>query len=120
MIYPVLKSSVSAFKKNDFRSTSADAAAAVGGNSVRGNFFASLAGSFIYFVTLTEAPILQGLIGSGMGKSPALALLLAGLALSLLSILVSNGVMGWKKTAHCILVVVAMATISGLLLKWLL
>ena len=74
-------------------------AAAVGGNSLRANFFASIAGAFMYFATLTEVPILQGLIGSGMGKGPALALLLAGPALSLPSMLVLNSVMGWKKTA---------------------
>jgi len=51
---------------------------AVGGNSIRANFFASIAGAFMYFATLTEVPIVQGLIGSGMGDGPALALLLAG------------------------------------------
>ncbi len=88
--------------------------AAVGGNSLRSNFFASFAGAFMYFATLTEVPILQGLIGSGMGKGPALALLLAGPALSLPSILVLNGVMGLKKTATFIVLVVVMATVSGL------
>lgn len=89
--------------------------AAVGGNSLRANFFASIAGAFMYFATLTEVPILQGLVGSGMGKGPALALLLAGPALSLPSMLVLNGVMGLKKTATFIVLVVIMATVSGLL-----
>lgn len=89
--------------------------AAVGGNSLKANFFASIAGAFMYFATLTEVPILQGLIGSGMGKGPALALLLAGPALSLPSMLVLNGVMGIKKTVTFIVLVVIMATISGLI-----
>jgi uncharacterized membrane protein YraQ (UPF0718 family) len=89
--------------------------AAVGGNSLRANFFASIAGAFMYFATLTEVPILQGLIGSGMGKGPALALLLAGPALSLPSMLVLNGVFGWKKTVTFVTLVVIMATISGML-----
>lgn len=89
--------------------------AAVGGNSLKSNFFASIAGAFMYFATLTEVPILQGLIGSGMGKGPALALLLAGPALSLPSMLVLNGIFGWKKTATFVILVVIMATISGLL-----
>jgi len=89
--------------------------AAVGGNSFRANFFASVAGSFMYFATLTEVPILQGLIGSGMGKGPALALLLAGPALSLPSMLVLNGIFGWKKTATFITLVVVLSTLSGML-----
>lgn len=88
--------------------------AAVGGNSFRANFFASVAGAFMYFATLTEVPILQGLIGSGMGKGPALALLLAGPALSLPSMLVLNGIMGLKKTVTFVVLVVVMATISGM------
>jgi hypothetical protein len=87
---------------------------AVGGNSLTSNFLASLIGAFMYFATLTEVPILQGLIGSGMGKGPALALLLAGPALSLPSMLVLNSIMGFKKTfVYCSLVVV-MATITGI------
>jgi uncharacterized membrane protein YraQ (UPF0718 family) len=87
---------------------------AVGGNSVGANLFASVVGAFMYFATLTEVPILQGLIGSGMGKGPALALLLAGPALSLPSMLVLRSVMGMQKTVvYCALVVV-MATLSGL------
>ncbi len=92
---------------------------AVGGNSLFANFFASIAGAFMYFATLTEVPILQGLIGSGMGKGPALALLLAGPALSLPSMLVLRSVMGGKKTLAFVTLVVIMATITGLLFGWL-
>ena len=88
--------------------------AAVGGNSLGANFLASVAGAFMYFATLTEVPILQGLIGNGMGKGPALALLLAGPALSLPNMLVIRGVMGTKKTLTYIVLVVIMATISGM------
>ena len=88
---------------------------AVGGNSLGANLFASVAGAFMYFATLTEVPILQGLMGSGMGKGPALALLLAGPALSLPSMLVLKSVMGTRKTAVYIGLVVIMATISGLI-----
>jgi len=77
--------------------------------------FASVAGALMYFATLTEVPIVQGLIGSGMGQGPALALLLAGPALSLPSILVVRSVLGAAKTATYVLLVVVMATISGLL-----
>lgn len=87
----------------------------VGGNSVFSNFFASIVGAFMYFATLTEVPILQGLIASGMGKGPALALLLAGPSLSLPNILVIRGVMGTQKTLVYVLLVVIMATISGLI-----
>jgi len=87
--------------------------AAVGGNSLAANFLSALVGAFMYFATLTEVPIVQGLIGSGMGKGPALALLLAGPALALPSILVIRGILGTQKTVvYCALVVV-MATISG-------
>ena len=88
---------------------------AVGGNSIMANFAASFAGAFMYFATLTEVPILQGLIGNGMGKGPALALLLAGPALSLPNMLVIRSFMGTKKTVVFINLVVVMATISGLL-----
>ena len=88
---------------------------AVGGNSLRANFFASIAGAFMYFATLTEVPIVQGLVGSGMGKGPALALLLAGPALSLPSLLVLRSVMGTKKTLVFVSLVVVMATITGVL-----
>ena len=89
--------------------------AAVGGNSVRANLFAAAAGAFMYFATLTEVPILQGLIGAGMGKGPALALLLAGPALSLPNMLVIRSVMGTQKTVVFVLLVIAMATISGII-----
>jgi hypothetical protein len=88
---------------------------AVGGNSFMANFAASFAGAFMYFATLTEVPILQGLIGNGMGKGPALALLLAGPALSLPNMLVIRSIMGTKKTVVFVCLVVMMATISGLL-----
>ena len=87
----------------------------VGGNSFMANFFASFAGALMYFATLTEVPIVQGLIGSGMGKGPALALLLAGPALSLPNMLVINSIMGPKKTAVFVSLVVIMATFSGML-----
>lgn len=87
---------------------------AVGGNSFWANFFASVVAAFMYFATLTEIPILQGLIGSGMGKGPALALLLAGPALSLPSMLVLKTVMGVKKTAAYVALVVIMSTFTGM------
>jgi uncharacterized membrane protein YraQ (UPF0718 family) len=87
----------------------------VGGNSLFSNFFASITGAFMYFATLTEIPILQGLINSGMGKGPALALLLAGPALSLPNMLVIRGVIGTQKTVVYISLVIVMATISGLI-----
>ncbi|MBU1702063.1 MAG: permease [Candidatus Eisenbacteria bacterium] len=88
---------------------------AVGGNSIRANLFASVAGAFMYFATLTEVPILQGLLGNGMGKGPALALLLAGPALSLPNMLVIRSVIGTKKTVVYVTLVVVMATVSGIL-----
>jgi uncharacterized membrane protein YraQ (UPF0718 family) len=88
---------------------------AVGGNSLQSNLFASVAGAFMYFATLTEVPILQGLIGNGMGKGPALALLLAGPALSLPNMLVIRSVLGTKKTVVFTSLVIAMATSSGML-----
>ncbi len=87
----------------------------VGGNSVLANFFASIIGAFMYFATLTEVPILQGLIANGMGKGPALALLLAGPALSLPNMLVIRSVIGTQKTIVFVSLVVVMATISGLI-----
>jgi len=87
----------------------------VGGNSLRANFFASLVGALMYFATLTEIPILQGLLGSGMGHGPALALLLAGPALSLPNMLVIRSVLGTKKTIVYVVLVVIMATCSGML-----
>jgi len=87
----------------------------VGGNSLGANLFASVVGAFMYFATLTEVPILQGLLGAGMGKGPALALLLAGPALSLPNMLVIRSVIGTKKTLIFICLVVTMSTVSGLL-----
>jgi uncharacterized membrane protein YraQ (UPF0718 family) len=88
---------------------------AVGGNSILSNLFASVAGAFMYFATLTEVPILQGLIGNGMGQGPALALLLAGPALSLPNMLVIRSVMGTKKTLVFVSLVILLSTISGLI-----
>ncbi len=87
----------------------------VGGNSLWANLFASVVGAFMYFATLTEVPILQGLIGAGMGKGPALALLLAGPALSLPNMLVIRSVMGTKKTVAFVLLVIVMASTAGLI-----
>ena len=87
----------------------------VGGNSIGANLFASVVGAFMYFATLTEVPILEGLLGNGMGEGPALALLLAGPAISLPNMLVIRSVMGTKKTVAFVLLVVVMATITGLL-----
>ena len=86
----------------------------VGGNSPGANFFASIVGAFMYFATLTEVPILQGLIGSGMGQGPALALLLAGPALSLPSMITIGSIMGVKKTAVYCAIVVVLSTIAGM------
>ncbi len=85
----------------------------VGGNSFAANFFASISGAFMYFATLTEVPILQGLLGAGMGKGPALALLLAGPAVSLPSMLVIRSVIGVRKTAAYVVIVIAISTLCG-------
>jgi hypothetical protein len=85
----------------------------VGGNSIQANFFASFSGALMYFATLTEIPILQGLLGSGMGEGPALALLLAGPSLSLPSIIVIASELGWEKTSVYIALVVFMSTFAG-------
>jgi uncharacterized membrane protein YraQ (UPF0718 family) len=90
-------------------------AAAVGGNSLTANAFASVVGALMYFATLTEIPIIQALLGAGMGKGPALALLLAGPALSLPNMLVIRGILGTEKTLVYVALVVVMATISGLI-----
>jgi uncharacterized membrane protein YraQ (UPF0718 family) len=87
----------------------------VGGNSLQANLFASFSGAFMYFATLTEVPILQGLMANGMGKGPALALLLAGPALSLPNMLVIRQVIGTKKTFVYVSLVIIMATISGMI-----
>jgi hypothetical protein len=94
---------------------SAWVAGAVGGNSIAANLLASVAGAFMYFATLTEVPILQGLIANGMGQGPALALLLAGPALSLPNMLVIRSVIGTKKTAVFVALVIVMATVSGII-----
>jgi uncharacterized protein len=89
--------------------------ALVGGNSVFSNFFASVVGAFMYFATLTEVPIVQGLLAAGMGKGPALALLLAGPSLSLPSMLVIQKVVGTQKTIVYVTLVVIFSTIAGLI-----
>lgn len=94
---------------------SAWVAAAVGGNSLAANAFAAVAGAFMYFATLTEIPITQALLGAGMGKGPALALLLAGPALSLPNMLVIRGFLGTEKTVVYVALVVVMATASGMI-----
>ncbi len=91
----------------------------VGGNSLWSNLFASVSGALMYFATLTEVPILQGLIGAGMGKGPALSLLLAGPALSLPNMLVIGGVMGIKKTATFCIIIVILSTMAGMTYGWL-
>ena len=85
----------------------------LGGNSIWANLLASVAGALMYFATLTEVPILQGLLGAGMGKGPALALLLAGPALSLPNMLVIGSIMGVKKTATFCAIIVILSTIAG-------
>ena len=86
----------------------------VGGNSLWANLFAAVSGALMYFATLTEVPILQGLIGAGMGKGPALSLLLAGPALSLPNMLVIGRVMGVQKTAAFCLIIVTLSTTAGM------
>ncbi|MFZ0450176.1 MAG: permease [Desulfatiglandaceae bacterium] len=93
--------------------------ALVGGNSLWANLFASVSGALMYFATLTEVPILQGLIGAGMGKGPALSLLLAGPALSLPNMLVIGGIMGVKKTATFCGIIVVLSTIAGMCYGWI-
>jgi uncharacterized membrane protein YraQ (UPF0718 family) len=87
----------------------------VGGNSLWANLFASVVGAFMYFATLTEVPILEGLLASGMGKGPALALLLAGPALSLPNMLVIRSVLGTKKTGAFVILVILFSTIAGMI-----
>ncbi len=87
----------------------------VGGNSFLANFFASVVGAFMYFATLTEVPIVQGLLGSGMGKGPALALLLAGPALSLPSMIVIRSILGTKKAFVFIAYVIMLSTFAGMI-----
>jgi uncharacterized protein len=87
----------------------------LGGNSLQANLIAAVAGALMYFATLTEVPILQGLLGAGMGQGPALALLLAGPALSLPNLLVIGSVMGVKKTATFSGIIIVLSTIAGML-----
>ncbi|MES0350129.1 MAG: permease [Desulfobacteria bacterium] len=91
----------------------------VGGNSLWANLFAAVSGALMYFATLTEVPILEGLIGAGMGKGPALSLLLAGPALSLPNMLVIGGVMGIKKTATFCVIIVILSTMAGMGYGWI-
>jgi uncharacterized membrane protein YraQ (UPF0718 family) len=86
----------------------------LGGNSIRSNFIASVFGALMYFATLTEVPIIKAFLDMGMGRGPALALLLAGPALSLPSMIVIIRVMGAKKGFTYIALVVVMATITGM------
>ena len=92
--------------------------ALVGGNSLWANLFASISGALMYFATLTEVPILQGLIGAGMGQGPALSLLLAGPSLSLPSMITLAGIMGIRKTAVYCLIVVILSTVTGMAFGW--
>jgi uncharacterized membrane protein YraQ (UPF0718 family) len=91
----------------------------VGGNSFFATFFASIAGAFMYFATLTEIPIVQSLIGSGMGQGPALALLLAGPSLSLPSMLVIGKELGVKKTVVYVILVITLSTLTGILFSFI-
>jgi uncharacterized membrane protein YraQ (UPF0718 family) len=91
----------------------------VGGNSLWANLFASVSGALMYFATLTEVPILQGLLGAGMGKGPALSLLLAGPALSLPNMLVIAGVLGVRKTAVFCTIIVILSTAAGMTYGWI-
>lgn len=89
--------------------------ALVGGNSVQANLFACVVGAFMYFATLTEVPVLQGLLGSGMGKGPALALLLAGPALSLPAMIVLRSILGTRKTTVYVVLVILLSSVAGML-----
>jgi len=88
-------------------------ASLLGGNSFGANAFASVAGSMMYFATLTEIPVIQGLLGSGMGQGPALALLLAGPALSLPNMIVIRSILGTRKTLAFVALTVVLATFTG-------
>ena len=91
----------------------------VGGNSLFANLLASVVGAFMYFATLTEVPIVQGLLGSGMGKGPALALLLAGPALSLPNMIVIRSILGTKKSFVYFGLVIGFSTIAGMIFGWM-
>jgi uncharacterized protein len=88
-------------------------ASSVGGNGLGANLLSAVVAAFMYFATLTEIPILQALLGSGMGKGPALALLLAGPALSLPSMIVIRSYLGTRKTVAYVSLVVVLATATG-------
>ena len=90
----------------------------VGGESFQSNLVASMIGGMWYFATLTEIPILEALLGMGMGRGPALALLLAGPALSLPSIAVIYSVIGFKKTFTFVVLTVIMSTFVGMVFGW--
>jgi uncharacterized membrane protein YraQ (UPF0718 family) len=90
----------------------------VGGDSFTSNLVASVVGAMWYFATLTEIPILETLLGLGMGRGPALALLLAGPALSLPSIAVIYSIIGFRKTAVFVLLTVFMSAIVGTIFGW--
>jgi hypothetical protein len=94
-------------------------ASLVGDNSLASNLTAALIGAFWYFATLTEVPITQALIKMGMDQGPALALLLAGPALSLPNMIVIGRVMGWKKTAVFVTIIVVISTCAGMIYGWL-
>jgi uncharacterized membrane protein YraQ (UPF0718 family) len=85
----------------------------LGGNSFLVNLFAAVAGGMMYFATLTEVPIIQGLMGSGMGNGPALTLLLAGPAVSLPAVLVLSGILKWKKTLTYVGLVIIFSALAG-------
>ena len=92
----------------------------VGGNGLAANLLAAVAGAFMYFATLTEVPILQTLLGAGLGRGPALTLLLAGPALSLPSMLVIYSYLGGRKTAAYVSLVVVIASTTGWMYgRWL-
>lgn len=87
----------------------------LGGNGLGATFVASIFGTLMYFSTLTEVPIIRALMDLGMGKGPALALLLAGPALSLPNMIVIARIMGIRKTGVYVLLVVIMATFTGMI-----
>jgi uncharacterized membrane protein YraQ (UPF0718 family) len=90
----------------------------VGGDSFRANMVASVIGAMWYFATLTEIPILEALLGLGTGRGPALALLLAGPALSVPSIAAIYSVIGFKKTTVFVLLIVVMSAVVGMVFGW--
>ncbi len=85
----------------------------VGGGTITSYFIASVAAALMYFSTLTEVPIISALTVLGMGRGPALAMLLAGPALSLPNMIVISRIMGVKRGLSYIALVVVAAMISG-------